>query len=282
MTNSQKLQTADHRSDVDDTYLALRIAMVALVLLLFGSIMYELFRPDGCLQSSISAFYYTPVRPVFVGTLCAIGACLIIYRGNNGFENGALDFSGFLAFLVAVVPKKKDITCGGTNVPIDADIQSAVANNALIVLLVGVLGLCLGRIVTGLKTKPQPSVAWPILSVVALASGLAFYIISPTGFKENGHNISAIAMFVGIIVVAGSNAFNPVKPGFRPRYQAVALSMLVTLIAAVAVEAFTKFNATVFYLEAALIAEFAVFWSIQTAELGLAADRTEAVAEQSR
>ncbi|MBA3654232.1 MAG: hypothetical protein H0W70_08560 [Actinobacteria bacterium] len=36
----------------------------------------------GCWQTSISAYYYTPVRAVFVGALMAIGLSLIVIKGS--------------------------------------------------------------------------------------------------------------------------------------------------------------------------------------------------------
>jgi hypothetical protein len=57
-----------------------------------------------CAQGSISAYYFTPVRPVLIAALAAIGVGLIIYRGNTSRENSILDIAGFAAIMVAFVP----------------------------------------------------------------------------------------------------------------------------------------------------------------------------------
>jgi hypothetical protein len=66
---------------IAQTYRGLRVGMVVLVLLLFGSVVFEIVRTGVagqlCLQPSISAYYYTPARPVFVAALSAVGAGLI-------------------------------------------------------------------------------------------------------------------------------------------------------------------------------------------------------------
>ncbi len=56
------------------------------------------------LQGSISAYYHTPMRDVFVGSLFAIGAFLYLYRGYSTVENIALDFAGIFAIGVAILP----------------------------------------------------------------------------------------------------------------------------------------------------------------------------------
>ena len=53
-----------------------------------------------------------PARTVVVGTLCALGIALIAYEGHSPEENVLLDFSGFMALLVAAVPTVPDTRCG--------------------------------------------------------------------------------------------------------------------------------------------------------------------------
>jgi hypothetical protein len=43
--------------------------MVAVIVALAVSVVAEIGRSDGCVQRSISAYYYTPTRSVFVGAL---------------------------------------------------------------------------------------------------------------------------------------------------------------------------------------------------------------------
>ena len=56
------------------------------------------------LQSSISAYYHTPMRDAFVGILFAIGASLYLYKGYSTVEDFVLDGAGILAVCIAVLP----------------------------------------------------------------------------------------------------------------------------------------------------------------------------------
>jgi hypothetical protein len=56
------------------------------------------------IQSSISAYYYTSMRDVFVGSLCAIGVFLLSYRGYERADDVAGDLACVFAVGVAVFP----------------------------------------------------------------------------------------------------------------------------------------------------------------------------------
>lgn len=60
------------------------------------------------LQSSISAYYYTSMRDVFVGTLCAIGVFLFSYRGYERSDDIAGDLACVFAIGVALFPTARD------------------------------------------------------------------------------------------------------------------------------------------------------------------------------
>jgi hypothetical protein len=85
------------------TYRYLRLGMVGVVLLLGVSILIERWQVD-CWQTSVSAYYYTPVRAVFVGGLMAIALALIVIKGSTTWEDATLNAAGMLAPVVAVVP----------------------------------------------------------------------------------------------------------------------------------------------------------------------------------
>ena len=70
------------------SYRYLRLVMVGLVVLLAASVLIELQQTGfGCWRTSISSYYWTPVRGVFVGALVAIGTCLIVLKGNTPVED---------------------------------------------------------------------------------------------------------------------------------------------------------------------------------------------------
>jgi hypothetical protein len=56
------------------------------------------------IQSSISAYYYTVMRDVFVGTLCAIGVFLFSYKGYEPKDDVASNLAGLFAVGIALFP----------------------------------------------------------------------------------------------------------------------------------------------------------------------------------
>ena len=60
----------------------------------------------GHVKSSISAYYDDPgpERDIFVGTLCAVGVGILVYKGFKRPENRALNISGVMVFGVALIP----------------------------------------------------------------------------------------------------------------------------------------------------------------------------------
>jgi hypothetical protein len=94
------------------TWRYLRLAMIALVVGLAAAVIYEVARRGGdCVQTSISAYYYTPARAIFIGALIAIGACLICLRGSRDWEDILLNVAGMLAPVVALVPTPAPGVC---------------------------------------------------------------------------------------------------------------------------------------------------------------------------
>ncbi len=93
------------------SYLGLRkaIGIIGILLpfvLVFGKILLE--RGLG-IESSISAYYYTVMGDVFVGSLCAVGVFLLSYRGYERKDNIAGDIACIFAIGVALFPTKPEI-----------------------------------------------------------------------------------------------------------------------------------------------------------------------------
>ena len=136
--------TASNR-DVVYTYRYLRAAMVVLLFMMLFAVSYEWFwhwRDTGqfCFLGSISAYYYTPVRTVFVGSLCALGAVLIAYKGHSPAEDVLLNFSGFMAFVVAMVPTVPDGLCGPSGFALSStEIAMSVRNNIWTLIVAAVI-----------------------------------------------------------------------------------------------------------------------------------------------
>lgn len=76
-------QTRPEHSNAVKTYNYLRMAMIALVVTLGTSVIVEWWQGGKqCLQTSISAYYYTPAQAIFAGSLIAIGVCMVVIKGT--------------------------------------------------------------------------------------------------------------------------------------------------------------------------------------------------------
>lgn len=92
------------RQHILATYFSSRVG-IAIVGILFPLILWLVGLKLGVeLQGSISAYYHTPMRDVFVGSLFAIGAFLYLYKGYSKKEDIVLDFAGIFALCIALLP----------------------------------------------------------------------------------------------------------------------------------------------------------------------------------
>jgi len=100
--------------------------------------------------------------------------------------------------------------------------------------------------------------------------------------------VAAILMFACIIAVVVINAYlaknqPDCHPGYVRSYRVIAVTMLATLlVVAVSHELFNPdgggWNYAVIWAEVLLIAQFAIYWALQTRELWDTTDRSEHVA----
>ena len=95
----------DINRHITQTYISLRIGMAVIALLLpILLIAGSWWSSKVAFQESISAFYHTGMRNLFVGSLCAVGSFLYLYKGFSERENIALNFAGVFALGVAFFP----------------------------------------------------------------------------------------------------------------------------------------------------------------------------------
>jgi hypothetical protein len=109
MLHPAKTPTAeDLRKNILSTYFYLRVGIAAMSAALPIALLAYSFINHGVLEEhSISAFYGAyggAMRNWFVGTLCALGAFLILYKGFSFAENWALNVAGLFAILTAFKP----------------------------------------------------------------------------------------------------------------------------------------------------------------------------------
>jgi hypothetical protein len=260
------------------TYRYLRLGMVVLVVMLAAAIGIERTQVDpGCWQSSISGYWFTPVRAVFAGTLLAIGVCLVVIKGNTEREDVFLNVAGMLAPVVAFVPTSVYDQCWSAAPPANRDISADIGNNMGALFVAGVVALLLvGSAVVarafdgGLDSRHLAGVA---LSAALLAAGYGWFRVGRSSFEQAAHYAAAIPMFVCIVAVVATNAwsFGRRRPASRRayvnRYLAIAVLMVGSTVVLGTVMLLTDWQHGLLWIEGALIAGFAVFWLIQTQEL---------------
>jgi hypothetical protein len=262
------------------TYRYLRMAMVAMVVLLGAALVIEWSKTNPrCLQTSISAYYYTPVQAIFVGALITIGVCMVVLKGNTEREDILLNVAGILAPAVALVPTPGQGSCRSVPVVL-GDTAANVDNNMLALFVVGVPCLVVTAVfvLRARLARADWNPMYLLGFVVALAifgGGLAWFFLDRDGFIGNAHYAAAVVMFVCIIAVVLVNAEQfrrkerPADTRSAPanRYSALAVAMVVVPLALLAWKALFGWDHAVLWIEGALITLFAIFWIVQTQEL---------------
>lgn len=195
------------------SYRYLRIAIVAMVLALLVSVFFE-YLAASSLLNAISAYYYTPVNPLFVGALVMIGICLIAIRGATVFEEVVLNLAGMLAPVVALVPTAAPAGDGYGGTLYDIPIASLTSNTvwaAAIAAVVAVLGAY--WVASRLKGQDFGRAALGELArstkigfMVAGVGAGALVVIYLVWDSQTTHNSSAIGMFAGLWAVATASA----------------------------------------------------------------------------
>lgn len=263
------------------TYRYLRMAMVAMIVLLGAAVVIEWSKTDPhCLQTSISAYYYTPVRAIFVGALITIGVCMVVLKGNTEPEDILLNVAGILAPAVALVPTPGQGRCHSVQVAL-GDAAANVSNNMLALFVVGVPCLLLTAIFIIRDRIRQPA-GWTPMYVVGLSvavlifgGGLAWFLVDRTGFIGHAHYAAAIVMFLCIVAVVLLNAVefqrkqrkHAVPHSPANRYSVIAVAMVVVPLVMVLCKKLFGWEHAVLWIEGSLIVLFAAFWISQTQEL---------------
>jgi hypothetical protein len=261
-----------------ETYRYLRGGMAVMIVLLGTAVLIERSRAT-CWQTSVSDYYYTSAHAVFIAALCALGAMLIVYKGGNDTEDVLLNLAGTLAFVVAMVPTSRPVLLCGT-ADLDAAGQSAIPNTWAVVVALVVSRAASWWMYHRTGTGPRRSALgtaalW--LQRLLLTVGVVALTLAPGWFRANAHGVAAVAMFAAIILTVAITAVVaahqddgkcPNRRRYQRIYQAIAAVMVLTLAVAVALHQFLDgFNHAVIVVEAALVAEFAVYWVVQTVEL---------------
>jgi hypothetical protein len=278
------LVSAKEAAEARKTYRYLRLGIVAMVVFLAAALVVEVDKAP-CLQNSISAFYYTPVRSVFVGGMIAIGLCLIVIKGSTPFEDLFLNIAGMLAPVVAIVPTSDVGHCWSVEpkpLPTNSDgsladwVVANIDNNMKALLFAGLFGLVVALVVAVFANGGPVALAKNVAPGTHAGLALALVLIGFgwwafqywDGFEAHAHFYSAIAMFGFLALAIASNAIQ--RRAKKPKsyfwiYSGIAVSMIGSGAVMLAIK--SHFQHMVFALEAIEITLFATFWLVQTKEL---------------
>ena len=278
-----------HTGSTARTYLYLRVGLVALALFLGASLVLELAFGDTDWLGSISAYYYTPVRSVFVGTLCAMGVCLIAIKGRDRpREDLMLNLAGMCAPVVALCPTPLEdaAACGGAARCVPDAYVPGVVNNIEALLVVGAVALLFAVWTIRRDTHERGDLAALGVSAGGLAAFALWFAVGRDSFLDYAHYGTAVPMFGLIVAVALVNAAEVdrfVTSGgtlsmirtaatYRLAYRVIAYFMaaviggaLVLFVVKAATDA-EPFAHWVFVVEALLLVAFTAFWILQTVQ----------------
>ncbi len=266
------------------TYRYLRMGMVGLVLALALSILLERLEVD-CWQTSISSYYYTPARAVFVGGLMAVGVSLLVIKGSTRREDVMFNIAGILAPVVGVVPTSSVGECWSlepTPKPIDGEgnlapwVIANIDNNIQALLLAGIVGMiAVGLIalfvyespLAAARSAPRDRQIGLIVTMAVLLVGLALHRWWDA-FPTQAHGWAAVLMFGFLALGIGVNAWERRNKPEHRRYAGLyaVIAVLMIAVGLVMLTAFRSWAYMVLVLEIIEIALFAIFWVAQTVE----------------
>lgn len=274
------------------TYRYLRITMVAVLVMLGFSVLYLALDAD-CWLGSVSAYYYTPVRGVFVASLVTFGAALIAYHAPTLEEEALLNLAGAMSIVVAFVPttvtvchpEHLDPATAAVPANIDAaakEASMAVDNNIWALVVAALLALLLFVV---FKFAPPPKevedkagsggvarwtwwaehgrIPLAVTCAAILAAGFAAFFFRRDWFITHAHSYAAMTMVGGLILYMIFNAvLADHSSNYRRCYHGLAFVLFVLLVWTM----FVGFD-SLFGLEFAILGIFAIYWIVQSIEL---------------
>lgn len=261
------------------TYRYLRLGIGGTIVLVFISVAIAMVQVG--VLSSVSAYFYTPARTVFVGALIAASLGLLAISGT-GVERALLDTAGLLAPLIALVPTPLvpgsvpgviiDCAPGRTCVP--SSYHPDVENGISTYLLVSVVVVVAAFFIFRGHNQDVRAVRGSLLGATALLLAVALiWALARDTFMHYAHVTAAIVFFLSIGACAVVKAFEQ-QQGARPTrtyqrlYWIIAALFLLDAAIAVAVmyggwlEAFAV--PPVLVCELVALALFLLYWALQS------------------
>lgn len=267
------------------TYRYLRVAIAGSVVAVFASVLTAM--PVVGLLPSLSHYYYTPARTIFVGAVIAVAVGFFALSGR-GPERALLDVAAVLAPLVAIIPTVitpdsvpgLSSTCpdgSATCIPaaFDADVDNGVAT--YLIVGVAVLAVAVALAVAGEVSRAGTALSAGIAATLLLAVWLSWWL-AHDWFLQWAHVAAAVGFFAVIAAVALVTALRP-SDGPRPARWLQIAYVVVALLLAVTVAGMPLYGSLhaegvygVFVGEVVALALFAGFWVLQSIQYWRADD----------
>ncbi|BDV29769.1 hypothetical protein [Microbacterium terricola] len=277
--------TTGHR-----THRYLRLSLALVVFALLAAVFIESIR-IGDVLPSISHYFYTPARNVFVGALVAVSLALLALSGRDR-ATVLLDIAAVFAPLIALVPTSAlpaGPLIGGLEGPQPSegvppaympDIYNGIITYAVVVAAIILVTVVIHSENLWTWGIVLPSAIAVVTAVLLLL--LAFLPAWNDGFPFNAwpipsiHYTAALLFFGAFAAVAILNAFwretddgpEP-TPGQRLTYAVIGVLMIldmVLLIVAGMLRPDPEGFPWIFVGEAIALMLFAVFWVVQTVQ----------------
>jgi hypothetical protein len=230
--------------------------------------------------TSISDYFYTPARNVFVGALVAASLALFALSGR-GVERALFDAAALFAPLIAFVPTTiapgsvpgVAVECSGTARCFPPQFESDAANGVFVYLALGGLAVLVALVLAALGQVSLAQV-WPslLIAVVVLAAVALTWAIARDAFLQHAHFVATTLFFALFAAAAVRNAFprrGPApSPVFRALYGAIAGGLIVLLVAYTVLLPQTDASGIpiVLIVETAALILFFAFWVVQGVE----------------
>ncbi|MEM9517167.1 MAG: hypothetical protein AAGA42_20130 [Actinomycetota bacterium] len=250
------------------TYRYLRLAIVVVLTALIASVLIERANAP-CWLGSLSAYYYTPVQPIFVGALISIGVSFVAIKGSSTAEDIALNVAGVVAPIVAIVPTDRPRqVCASSELTL-GDERAFINNNVVALIIAGAVAIGIGWWATRRSRGQRPefsSIVGLGVALVMLVGGAAWYWLDDDSFFSRAHGVAAVVMFLALWVTMLINAVDEDRQ-FRTVYWGTAVAMVLVAVAVgIGWLVDRHWQHKILVLELFELAPVVVFWAVQTVE----------------
>jgi hypothetical protein len=155
------------------------------------------------LPDSLSGYYYSDMRDVFVGAMCSAGVFLFFYRGADSNQRRLTNLAGLCAVLIALFPTTRPALAASNCGPvIPAGMQSApswsawVHAGSLVVLMTSIAAVIL---LWRSKESKHRSRNWYLVCVILMFAAGALALIQEFFFDKQAHSLAPWLLYAEVM-----------------------------------------------------------------------------------